>query len=255
LGAIALHPALGYRQFGRVKEIASNCIHPGIGCKVFSRGTTLWKYFHNVVRFREAIAGRSSVISRWSLVGSSAMPAWNYHWSMNKPEIIIIAALAESNRVIAQNGKLPWTIPEDSQRFESLTLNHTLIMGRKTWENDLKNSPLKNRINIVISSEPEEVEMESQSPEHPNELLVVKSVREALSKASRTEKIFIAGGASIYAQALELADTLELTLVEGNFEGDTFFPEYQYLIGSQFELVAKEVRPGFRYETYKKINR
>lgn len=96
-------------------------------------------------------------------------------------------------------------------------------MGRKTSENDLKNRPLKNRINIVISSEPEEVEMESRYREHPNELLVVKSVEEALSRGKETEKIFIDGGASIYAQALELADTLELTLVEGNFEGDTFF--------------------------------
>jgi len=172
---------------------------------------------------------------------------------MNKPEIIIIAALAESNRVIAQNGKLPWTIPEDSQRFQSLTLNHTVIMGRKTWENDLNNRPLKNRINIVISSSPHKVKIALQSIIHPDELFVVNSIQEALSKASKTEKIFIAGGATIYDQTLELADTLELTLVEGDFEGDTFFPEYHSLIDSQFELVAKEVRPGFRYETYKRI--
>ena len=172
---------------------------------------------------------------------------------MNQPEIIIIAAIAESNRVIAQNGKLPWTIPEDSQRFQSLTLNHTVIMGRKTWENDLKNRPLKNRINIVISSSPQEVKVVSQSVNSSDRLLVVKSIEEALSKAWETEKIFIAGGGSIYDQTLELADTLELTLVEGDFDGDTFFPEYQSLIGSQFELVAKEVRPGFRYETYKRI--
>lgn len=172
---------------------------------------------------------------------------------MNKPEIIIIAALAESNRVIAQNGKLPWTIPEDSQRFQSLTLNHTVIMGRKTWENDLKKRPLKNRINIVISGNPQEVKMASEFFNYPNGLLVVNSIQEALSKALDAEKIFIAGGGSIYAQTLELADILELTLVEETFEGDTFFPEYQSLIGSQFKLVAKEVRPGFRFETYKRI--
>ena len=171
---------------------------------------------------------------------------------MNKPEIIIIAALAESNRVIAKDGKLPWKIPEDSQRFQTLTLNHTVIIGRKTWENDLEKHPLENRINIVISSSPEEIEMVSQSLSSPEQLLAFKSIKEALSKASESEKIFIAGGASIYAEALELADTLELTLVEGDFDGDTFFPEYQSLIGSQFELVAKEVHPDFRYETYKR---
>lgn len=173
---------------------------------------------------------------------------------MNKPEIIIIAALAESNRAIAQNGKLPWNIPEDLQRFQSLTLNHILIVGRTTWENDLKTQPLRNRKIIVISSEPEAVKMESQSVNYPEEVLVFTSIKEALETTQHTEKIFIAGGASIYAQSLELADTLELTLVEGDFEGDTFFPEYQYLIGSQFELVAKEVHPGFRFETYKRTN-
>jgi dihydrofolate reductase len=172
---------------------------------------------------------------------------------MNKAEIIIIAALAESNRAIAKNGELPWNIPEDSQRFESLTLNHTLIVGRNTWDSDLKNSPLKNHNIIVISSQPEEVEMELQSINYPEKVLVFNSLFEALQKSQDLEKIFIAGGASIYAQALEIADTLELTLVEGDFDGDTFFPEYQHLIGNQFELVAKEERPGFRFETYKRI--
>jgi dihydrofolate reductase len=172
---------------------------------------------------------------------------------MNKPEIIIIAALAESNRAIAKNGKLPWKIPEDSKRFQSLTLNHTVIVGRNTWEKDLKNSPLKNRNLIVISSNPEAVQMELRSINYPEEVLVCNSLKEALEKAQDPEKIFIAGGASIYAQGLELANTLELTLVEGDFEGDTFFPEYQHLIGSQFELVAKEERPGFQFETYKRI--
>ena len=172
---------------------------------------------------------------------------------MKQPEVIIIAALAEVNRAIAYNGKLPWNIPEDSQRFQKLTLNHTVIMGRKTWENDLKQHPLKNRRNIIISSKPQAVQAASKSVEHPFELLVFKSIEEALDKSQESEKIFIAGGASIYAQALEFADTLELTLVEGDFEGDTFFPEYQSLVDSQFELVAQEARPGFRYETYKKI--
>lgn len=173
---------------------------------------------------------------------------------MNKPEIIIIAALAESNRAIAKDGKLPWKIPEDSKRFQSLTLNHILIVGRNTWEKDLKEQPLKDRDIIIISSKKEEVEMELEFINYPEKVVVFDTLEEALEKAKDTKKIFIAGGASIYAQALELADTLELTLVEGDFEGDTFFPEYQHLVGSQYELVAKENHPGFRYETYKKIN-
>lgn len=173
--------------------------------------------------------------------------------TMNKPEIVIIAALAESNRAIANKGKLPWTIPRDSKRFQELTLEHTVIMGRKTWENDLEKRPLPKRNNIVISSQDQEIDSAEQCLDYPFKLLFVKSLQEALEKSEELEQIFIAGGATIYAQALELADTLELTLVEGDFEGDTFFPEYQSLIDSQFELVGKEVHPGFRFETYKRI--
>lgn len=61
---------------------------------------------------------------------------------MNKPEIIIIATLAEFNRAIAKNGKLPRSSLEDSQRFLLLTLNHTVLMDRKNWENDLQKRPL-----------------------------------------------------------------------------------------------------------------
>lgn len=172
---------------------------------------------------------------------------------MTKPEVIIISALAESNRVIGKEGKVPWNIPEDSKRFDLLTLNYTVVMGRKTWEADVEKSPLKNRRNIVISSEPEELEQEAPVLDTPSDLLFVKSIEEALEKSQDEEKVFIVGGASIYAQALEQADTLELTLVEGDFEGDTFFPDYQYLIGRKFELVKKEGHPGFRYETYKRI--
>jgi dihydrofolate reductase len=173
---------------------------------------------------------------------------------MNQAEIIIIAALAESNKVIGKNGKVPWTIPEDSQRFQKLTLNHSVIMGRKTWEYDLEKKPLANRTNIVISSSPSKLGIAENCPDYPFKLFFVKSLEEALEKSEDREKVFIAGGSSIYAQALKLADTLELTLVEGNFEGDTFFPEYQHLIGKQFELVGKEVNPGFRFETYRRIN-
>ena len=171
---------------------------------------------------------------------------------MNKPEVIIISALAESNRVIGNKGKVPWNIPEDSKRFQELTLGYTVIMGRKTWEHDIEKSPLPQRRNIVISSSPQRLESEKRS-DSTSDILFVRSLEEALGK-SKDKKIFIVGGSSIYAEALGMADTLELTLVKGDFEGDTFFPEYQSLIGHQFELVKKEVHPEFRYETYKRIS-
>nr|AIA17271.1 Dihydrofolate reductase [uncultured bacterium] len=172
---------------------------------------------------------------------------------MKTPEVIIIAAVAESNRVIGRNGKLPWRIPQDSKRFQEITLGHPVIMGRKTWEFDVEKRPLSKRFNIVVSSSPEQEDVSKHCHNYPFELAFVNSVQDALKNTVNQEKAFIVGGASIYSQALNLADTLELTLVEGNFEGDTFFPDYQHLIGSQFKLVNQEKHPGFRYETYRRI--
>ncbi len=172
---------------------------------------------------------------------------------MNHPEIIIIAALAESNRVIGKNGKLPWKIPEDSRRFQQLTIGHTVIMGRKTWEYDVEKCPLIHRRNIIISSSPQTQTIAEDCPSYPFELLFASSLQAALQKVTEEQKVFIAGGAIVYGQALQLADTLELTLIEGNFEGDVFFPEYTHLIGTYFELVHQEQQPGYRFATYKRI--
>jgi len=173
---------------------------------------------------------------------------------MKQPEIIIIAALAESNRVIGKNGKLPWkTIPEDAQRFQDLTRSHAVIMGRNTWEFDVEKHPLSERYNVVVSHSIPPDEIASLQAQYPSNLAFVNSISDALNKVKTYDKVFIVGGASIYSQSLSLADTWELTLVEGDFQGDTFFPEYKFMIGHQFELVNLENRTGFRFETYKRI--
>ncbi|NET33854.1 MAG: dihydrofolate reductase [Cyanothece sp. SIO1E1] len=171
---------------------------------------------------------------------------------MKQPEIIIIAALGESSRVIGKDGKLPWHIPDDSKRFHDITLGHAVVMGRKTWVCDVEQCPLQERFNIIISSALEAHEMLSGEHEYPFQLALVSSIQEALHQARGYEKVFIAGGAIVYDQALEFADTLELTLVEGEFDGDTFFPEYEHLVDTEFDLVNKELHSGFRFETYKR---
>lgn len=165
-------------------------------------------------------------------------------------EIIIIAALAESNRAIGYRGKLPWSIPADLKRFRQLTLNHSVIMGRKTWEFDIQRRPLPHRLNWVVTSQPSLAPLQ---PTCANDALGVEFARslfDALDRCSTHEKIFIIGGASIYAQAIDLADTLELTIVEGDYPGDVFFP--QYPISNQFHLVQREPQEGYRFETYQK---
>lgn len=131
--------------------------------------------------------------------------------------ISIIVGIQEKDRGIGFEGKLPWHIPADLHRFKVLTSGHPIIMGRKTF--DSIGRPLPNRTNIVISREPQEVAG----------VTFVRSLVDAIEHAKTcegAEEIFVIGGSSIYEGALPVADKLYLTLIEGNFLVDTYFPEY-----------------------------
>lgn len=159
---------------------------------------------------------------------------------------MIIAAVAKKNRVIGRDKDLPWHIPEDLKRFKRLTTGHALLMGRRTFESVIHQfgRPLPNRRNIVLSAS-------GQVMKHPA-VEVVSSLEEALSAASSEDLVFIGGGATIYEQMLVRADRLELTLVEGDYEGDTFFPPYEHLIDDVFVQTARERHDGFQFVTYEK---
>ena len=133
--------------------------------------------------------------------------------NQKKPKIVLIVAMAR-NRVIGNKGSLPWHLPEDLKRFRRLTMGHPIIMGRKTY--DSIGRPLPGRRNIVISR---------------NQSLAIDSVETAASLQSALDMVadadqaFVIGGQQIYQAALPLADRIELTLVDGDFEGDVLFPE------------------------------
>lgn len=152
---------------------------------------------------------------------------------MKKPTINIICALSE-NHAIGMNGRLLWNIPEDLKRFKKITTGHPVIMGRKTHESIGK--PLPNRTNIIVS----------RNLKATKGGYVSSSLENAIEFAAKQEggdEIFIIGGGEIYKQALPLADKLHLTVVKGDFNGDTFFPDY-----SEFEKVT--VKGNGRYENY-----
>ena len=129
--------------------------------------------------------------------------------------INIIAAVAE-NRAIGLDNKLLYWLPNDMKRFKSLTTGHTIIMGRKTFES-LPKGALPNRRNIVLSRG----KRTFPGCDHYH------SLEEALSHCSPDEEIYIIGGASIYKQAIAIADRLCLTEVHDTpAEADTFFPPY-----------------------------
>ena len=175
------------------------------------------------------------------------------------PELVVIAALAERDRLIGDGLDLPWRIPADLRRFKALTLGHPLVMGRRTFESLLHQfgGPLPDRENVVLTRHPLHVD-------HPG-LHVYNALEDALAAFADRERVFIGGGGTLYGQVLGadgaplLADRLELTLVEGTFAGDTYFPPYAHLVegeGAPFARVADEphaadgATPAFRFVTY-----
>ena len=147
--------------------------------------------------------------------------------------VILVAAVAR-NGVIGVDGGLPWHVPGDLPRFKAMTLGHVLVMGRKTYESIGR--PLPDRTTIVVTRQPDWHDGE--------DVLVAHSVGEALTRAGELdEKVFVVGGAQIYAEALPLADRLELTHVDLEPDGDTFFPPVDW---SGWRVVHRE--PGERCE-------
>ncbi len=142
------------------------------------------------------------------------------------PHINIIAALQKKDRALGKGNDLLWKISDDLKHFKSLTLTHPIIMGRKTYESIGK--PLPQRENIIVTR---------RSDFAPEGCTIAHSIEQAIEKAKEIDQkeIFIIGGAEVYAQSLQFADKLYLTLVDDNQEGDVFFPDY-----SEFKTVVRE---------------
>tara|TARA_R110001583_G_scaffold8413_6_gene40207 strand:- start:3074 stop:3556 length:483 start_codon:yes stop_codon:yes gene_type:complete len=126
--------------------------------------------------------------------------------------ITIIAAIADNN-ALGKDNQLIWHLPADLKRFKQVTLNHHIIMGRKTFESLGK--PLPNRTTIIITR---------NTNYKVENCIVVNSLEEALEAAKPDENPYILGGADIYNQAIKIADKLDLTYVHHLFEADAFFP-------------------------------
>jgi|TARA_B110000263_G_C15005017_1_gene372330 dihydrofolate reductase len=140
-------------------------------------------------------------------------------------KISIIVAMSQ-NSVIGLRNELPWHISEDLKNFKKITLNHSVIMGRKTYYSIGK--PLKDRKNIVISRD---TSLKIDGVE------VVNSLEKAILKTDESSEIFIIGGQQIYSIALPLATHMYITKVNGIFDGDAFFPDY---VEDEWREIARE---------------
>ncbi|PIR74298.1 MAG: hypothetical protein COU35_03325 [Candidatus Magasanikbacteria bacterium CG10_big_fil_rev_8_21_14_0_10_47_10] len=149
-----------------------------------------------------------------------------------------VVAIAQNN-CIGKNGTLPWHLPEDLRHFKAVTDGHVVLMGRKTWESlPEKFRPLPNRINIVITRNANYLV--------PTGVELFTDLDAAL-RAHAKEDIMIIGGAEIFRQTMDLADTLYITHVQQTVEGDAFYPEINFSVWKETE---REDRDGYSFVTY-----
>jgi len=155
------------------------------------------------------------------------------------PELVGIAAVAR-NGVIGADGDIPWRIPADWQRFKRLTLGHTLVMGRRTY--DSIGRPLPGRTTVVVTRD---------KRWRGDDVLVAPSVPEALALAAAHERdtVFVAGGGEIYRQAWDALDRLEVTEVDAEPDGSVYFPPVQ---PDRWLEVSRDPHEGYAFVTYRR---
>ena len=148
--------------------------------------------------------------------------------------VILVAAVGR-NGVIGRDNDLPWRIREDLQRFKQLTLGHTLVMGRKTY--DSIGRPLPGRRTVVVTRQPDW---------SAAGVAVAHSLDEALQYDGT---LYVAGGGEIYRQAVDRAHALELTEVDQSPEGDVTFPP---ISAADWSETARDPRDGFSFVSYRR---
>lgn len=154
----------------------------------------------------------------------------------------LIAAVSKNN-CIGNKNKIPWNIPEDFQYFKKTTLGKTCLMGKATFESIINylGKPLPGRYTVVITSD--------KNYPVPEGVRIFSSLDEAFEKL-RGEDVFVCGGASIYKQTINRVDTLYITHVNMEVDGDTFFPEINKDV---WQETWREDHEGFSFVIYKKI--
>lgn len=156
------------------------------------------------------------------------------------PKISLVAAMAQ-NRVIGNGLEIPWKIKGEQLRFKELTTGKVMVMGRLTYQSIGR--PLPNRVNVILTRD------KNFSAEGCE---VFHSLEDILNYYKDEEEIMIAGGGQLYKDTLSIADTLYLTIIHKDIDGDIYFPEFS---PEAFEEVAHEDVDGelpYSYVTYQR---
>lgn len=149
--------------------------------------------------------------------------------------MIVIGAMS-TDRVIGRGDGLPWDVPEEYAQFQRFVQGQTIIIGRRSYE--IFGSSLTSAHTVVVSR---------SAGALPGAVLA-PSVEEAARVAQSFGKtVFSAGGASIYAQTIPLADTMYLSFIKGHFTGDAYFPEFSE---REWVVERREDHPRFEFVVY-----
>lgn len=129
--------------------------------------------------------------------------------------MISLLVAMDTNRLIGKDNQLPWHLPQDLAYFKKTTMNHKIVMGRKTFESIGR--PLPGRENIIVT----------RDQDYSQEGCLVLNSLEGIVELSEQsdEEIFVIGGAEIFQQILPCSDRLYITHIYHEFEGDTYFPK------------------------------
>jgi dihydrofolate reductase len=156
--------------------------------------------------------------------------------------MISLIVAHDLNRVIGYENEMPWHLPSELQYFKKMTMGKPMIMGRKTFESIGR--PLPGRRNIVITR---------NTNYSADGIEVVGSLDEALQLVQDVPEIMIIGGAQIFEQAMAIADKLYITLINYEFNGDTYFPQYEeWQLTSSSEPINTDNGYTFQYCIFEK---
>lgn len=148
--------------------------------------------------------------------------------------IHIITAISD-NRAIGKDNRLLWHLPEDLKRFKKITTNNVVVMGRKTHESIGRSLP--NRINVILTKDTKWYKPLGDG------CVVCYSIEEVLERFKHRD-IFVIGGGQIYKEFLPYTDIIELTLIDKEYEGDTFFP----ILGDEWKEITRETHTNDEFQ-------
>lgn len=152
--------------------------------------------------------------------------------------IILIAAVAK-NLVIGNDGEIPWDLPEDRRRFRRLTQGHVVLMGRFTYRELGRPLPLRRNVVLTRHALPG--------------IECYPTLDMALDRLYLEPVIYVIGGGQVYRETINIADALQLTLLDKAFDGDTHFPDIADEVGTVWKETARERGAWWSFVDYERI--